>query len=135
MAHVSVVDDVDVVRMAVGMILEREGHTVEVATDGLEALSLVGVRLPDAVITDLWMPHSDGLDLIRVLKARFPSVAIVAMSGGSRRYDQESSLDQARTAGACQLLMKPVGKQDLLDAVAKAIQFQRGTATGLGAAP
>jgi len=129
MAHVLVVDDVDVVRIAVGMILEREGHTVEVATDGSEALSLVGVRPPDAVITDLWMPHSDGLSLIRMLKAKFPGVAIVAMSGGSRRYDQESSLDQARTAGACQLLMKPVGKQDLLDAVTKAIQIQRATAT------
>lgn len=129
MAHVLVVDDVDVVRIAVGMILEREGHTVEVATDGREALSLVGVRPPDAVITDLWMPHSDGLSLIRMLKAKFPGVAIVAMSGGSRRYDQESSLDQARAAGACQLLMKPVGKQDLLDAVTKAIQIQRATAT------
>jgi two-component SAPR family response regulator len=61
MAHVLVVDDVDVVRTAVGMILEREGHTIEVATDGREALFLVGVRPPDAVITDLWMPHFDGL--------------------------------------------------------------------------
>jgi CheY-like chemotaxis protein len=124
MAHILVVDDVDVVRIAIQMVLERAGHTVDLAADGAEALIVVAGRTPDAVITDLWMPNLDGFHLIRILRSQFPTVAVVALSGGSRRYNQESSLDQARASGATQLLMKPVSKQDLLDAVGESMQAQ-----------
>jgi hypothetical protein len=43
------------------------------------------------------------------------------MSGGSRQYNKESSLDRALNAGANQLLMKPVSQLDLLDAVGKSM--------------
>jgi CheY-like chemotaxis protein len=124
MAHILVVDDVDVVRMAIQMILERAGHTVDLAADGAEALIVVAIRTPDAVITDLWMPNLDGLHLIRILRSQFPAVAVVAMSGGSRQYNQQSSLAEARSAGVTQLLMKPVSKQDLLDAVGESMKAQ-----------
>jgi CheY-like chemotaxis protein len=125
MAHILVVDDIDVVRMAVRMVLQRAGHTVDLAADGAEALIVVASRTPDAVITDLWMPNLDGLDLIRILRSQFPAVAVIALSGGSRRYNQELSLDQARSAGATQLLMKPVSTRDLLDAVSQSMHAQR----------
>jgi two-component system, chemotaxis family, chemotaxis protein CheY len=125
MARVLIVDDVDVVTMALRMLLERAGYTVETAGDGNEAMSLVGLRPPDVAITDLWMPIMDGLALIRALRERFPAVAVIAMSGGSRQYNQASSLDKAREAGATQLLMKPIDRRDLLIAVAKAIPAQR----------
>ena len=125
MANVLVVDDVSVVTMAIRMLLERAGYTVEEAGNGEEAMSVVALRPPDVAITDLWMPVMDGLVLIRALRERFPAVAVIAMSGGSRQYGQESSLDKAREAGATQLLMKPIDKRDLLIAVAKAIPAQR----------
>jgi CheY-like chemotaxis protein len=124
MARVLLVDDVKVVTMAIRMLLERAGYTVEEAGNGEEAMSVVALRPPDVVITDLWMPVMDGLVLIRALRERFPAVAVIAMSGGSRQYSQESSLDKAREAGATQLLMKPIDKRDLLIAVAKAIPAQ-----------
>jgi len=125
MAHVLVVDDVNVVTMAIRMLLVRAGYTVEEAANGEEAMSVVALRPPDVAITDLWMPVMDGLVLIRALRERFPAIAVIAMSGGSRQYSQESSLDKAREAGASQLLMKPIDKWDLLTAVAKAIPVQR----------
>jgi len=125
MAYLLVVDDVEVVRITVSMILQRAGHTVDVAFDGGEALNLVEIRPPEAVITDLWMPNVDGLHLIRTLRSKYPAVAVVAMSGGSRQYDGESSLERARSAGATQLLMKPFSGQDLLAAVDKSIETQR----------
>jgi CheY-like chemotaxis protein len=122
MAHVLVVDDVAVVSTAVSIILTRAGHTVETAANGREALSIVGRRAPDAVITDLWMPDLDGLGLIKALRADFPDVAIVAMSGGSRLYSEESSLNRARDAGVTQLLMKPFDTADLLKTIANALE-------------
>ena len=64
MAQILVVDDVAVVRMVIGKILKRAGHTVEEAASGDQALERVTIRAPDAVVTDLWMPGSDGLSLI-----------------------------------------------------------------------
>ena len=125
MARVLVVDDVNVVTMAIRVVLERAGYTVDEAGNGEEAMSVVALRPPDVAITDLWMPIMDGMVLIRALRERFPTVAVIAMSGGSRQYSQGSSLDKAREAGATQLLMKPIDKRDLLTAVAKAIPTQR----------
>jgi CheY-like chemotaxis protein len=125
MARVLVVDDVNVVTMAIRMLLERAGYTVDEAGNGEEAMSVVALRPPDVAITDLWMPIMDGMVLIRALRKRFPAVAVIAMSGGSRQFSRDSSLDKAREAGATQLLMKPIDKRDLLTAVAKAIPAQR----------
>ncbi len=111
------------------MVLQRAGHTVDLAADGAEALIVVASRTPDAVITDLWMPNLDGLHLIRILRSQFPTVAVIALSGGSRQYNQELSLDQARSAGATQLLMKPVSTRDLLDAVSQSMHAQRAALT------
>jgi CheY-like chemotaxis protein len=134
MARVLVVDDVNVVTMAIRILLERAGYTVEEASNGDDAMSVVALRPPDVAITDLWMPIMDGLVLIRALREKFPAVAVIAMSGGSRQYSQESSLDKAREAGATQLLMKPIDKQDLLTAVAKALPVQRRAGPVLDAA-
>jgi two-component system chemotaxis response regulator CheY len=124
MAFVLIVDDVAVVRIAIGLMLERSGHRVEMAGSGNEALAAVARRAPDIVVTDLWMPDLDGLALIKALRADFPAVAVVAMSGGSRQYSQQSSLDQARAAGATRLLIKPIDKSDLLAVIAATLDAQ-----------
>ena len=121
MAHILVVDDVDVVRLVIGKILKRAGHTVEEANSGDEALARITVRAPDAVVTDIWMPGSDGLSLIRALHDEFPAVAVVAMTGGSPQYSQEVSLTHARGVGVVQVLMKPIDREELVNAVAQAL--------------
>jgi CheY-like chemotaxis protein len=121
MARILVVDDVDAVRLVIGKILRRVGHSVEEANSGDHALACVAVRAPDAVVTDLWMPGSDGLSLIHALQTGFPGVAVVAMTGGSPRYSQEVSLDHARRAGVVEILMKPIDKDELVNAVGQAL--------------
>jgi two-component system, chemotaxis family, chemotaxis protein CheY len=121
MARILVVDDVPVVRLVIGKILRRAGHEVLEAANGNDALAVIRVRVPDAVVTDLWMPGSDGLSLIRALKAGFPGVAVIAMTGGSPRENQERSLIQARDAGVAAVLIKPVDKNDLVSAVSQAL--------------
>ena len=121
MAHILVVDDVDVVRLVISKILKWNGHTVTEAGGGAAALDAITRRIPDAVVTDLWMPTIDGLHLIETIKARHPAVAIIAMSGGSPRHSQQDSLDKARSAGATQLLDKPIDKDELVTAVRDAL--------------
>jgi CheY-like chemotaxis protein len=121
MARILVVDDVPVIRLVIGKILKRAAHSVEEAGNGDEALTLVKRCAPDAVVTDLWMPGSDGLSLIKALRTGFPGIAVVAMTGGSPQYSQDASLDQARGSGVTQLLLKPIDKDELVAAVAQAL--------------
>jgi two-component system chemotaxis response regulator CheY len=125
-AGILVVDDVDVVRMVISKILKRAGHTVEEADDGEQALARITAHAPDAVITDLWMPNSDGWDLIEVLQTRFPAVAVIAMTGGSPRHGYEATIERARTAGVMQVLMKPVDKNELVSAIELALDPRSG---------
>jgi two-component system chemotaxis response regulator CheY len=121
MARVLVVDDVPVVRLVIARILRRAGHAVQEAGNGDEALALVQAGKPDAVVTDLWMPGSDGLSLIHALKEGFPDIAVIAMTGGSPRDSQELSLRKAQEAGVALILEKPIDKDELVTAVSEAL--------------
>jgi two-component system, chemotaxis family, chemotaxis protein CheY len=121
MARVLVVDDVPVVRLVIAKILRRAGHIVQEAANGDDALASLAGGRPDAVVTDLWMPGSDGLSLIHALKEGFPGIAVVAMTGGSPRESQELSLRKAQEAGIAMVLVKPIDKDELVAAVGQAL--------------
>lgn len=122
--RILVVDDVPVVRMVIAKALTRAGHVVEEAEDGEGALRVLDSRPVDVMVTDVWMPGVDGLDLIRSAVARLPGLGVVAMSGGNPRTTMGDSLLAAGTAGAQVSVMKPIDKDELLAAVEQAA---RGT--------
>jgi CheY-like chemotaxis protein len=121
MKCVLVVDDVPAIRLVLKKILSRAGYSAIEAGDGAEALSLLGTCRPDVVVTDIWMPGVDGLQLLETLKREWPGIAVVAMTGGAPQKSQEASLERARNSGATQLLMKPIDKDELVAAVKQAL--------------
>lgn len=120
-----VVDDVPVVRMVIAKALTRAGHTVLEAGDGGEALTVLKSHQVEVLVTDIWMPGVGGLDLIGQIRVKWPTVAIVAMSGGNPQSSMPSSLSEAFDAGATEMLMKPIDKDELLAAVAEAVRRER----------
>jgi two-component system nitrate/nitrite response regulator NarL len=76
--RVLVADDEDDVRLLLRLQLEARGHTVTEAADGDEALEQCRLEPPDGVVLDLLMPHRNGFEVIPVLRAEHPEVAIVA---------------------------------------------------------
>ena len=80
-----VVDDEPQVRRLATRALEHEGYHVIQATDGLEALGLftdeAGI---DLLVTDVRMPHTDGIVLAAALRRRYPHVPVLFMSGFPR---------------------------------------------------
>src|SRR5579862_5016630 len=122
MAVILVVDDESEVCEAIRRVLERAGFVVAAAKNGAEGLQLTEQGLPDIVITDLIMPKVNGLELIKVLKMRFPRVRVIAISGGGSfgplAYKPEAIkthayLAAAREAGADETLTKPFDMSDL----------------------
>ena len=84
-ATILVVDDEPQLRQLATRALEREGYRVIQATDGLEALGLFthDARI-DLLVTDVRMPHTDGIVLAAALRRRYPSIPVLFMSGYPR---------------------------------------------------
>ena len=86
------------------------------AGDGIEGLRVAADRPVDLVITDVVMPEMEGIGLIRELRKLMPAVRILAISGGGR-LGPEDYLAVAKAVGADETLMKPFGRDRLLEAV------------------
>jgi CheY-like chemotaxis protein len=95
--RVLVVDDNEDAASMLGDALRDEGLDVAVAYSGPEALDEVERFAPDAAVLDLGMPVMDGFELATRLRATFPRLRLVALSGyvdpSSRRRAQESGFD------------------------------------------
>jgi CheY-like chemotaxis protein len=120
MAHILVADDELFMRELLQDILGEAGHTVETATDGVEAAAIVERSAPDLLITDILMPGKGGLKLIGDLRAQGWEVPIIAISGGGKD-GKLKFLKTAETFANVRGLDKPFGYQELLDVVAKAL--------------
>ena len=117
MPDVLVIDDSPSALEAVETMLAGSDYRVQTCTDGQSALAIIQQRAFDLILTDIFMPEEDGLQVIRATRRRWPKLPIIAMSGIT---GQLSMLRVARLMGACQLLRKPFTKADLLAAMASA---------------
>lgn len=120
MSRILIVDDDVSVQGSLQRILERAGHEVRVAMNGLQALQILAEAAPDLVITDVLMPEMDGIELIGKLTAHDPPIPVVAVSGGGK-LPKEVMLDTAGALGAVHTLEKPFEVEDLLAIVDEAL--------------
>ena len=112
-----VVDDSTAIRQSVSFILEQDGHVVEQAEDGLEALGKIdGVQF-DMIITDVNMPNLDGIEFTR--KARenssYKFTPIVVLTTES----QSGKMTAGKEAGATGWIVKPFDAEKLRAVVRK----------------
>ncbi len=114
--RILLIDDDDLFRKSVKLMLERAGNSVVEAVEGGEGLRLYRAGGIDVVITDLIMPGKEGLETIRELRALDPEVRIVAVSGGGR-VNAFDYLPVAKAFGALRVLDKPFTDTDLLGAI------------------
>lgn len=126
MANVLVVDDEVEVGEVVRRVLERAGYAVTVASNAAAGLDAVARQPPDVVITDIIMPRVHGVELIKILRERFPRIRVIAISGGGSfgplaykpdAISTHAYLAAAREAGAEEILTKPFDLTDLIAAV------------------
>jgi CheY-like chemotaxis protein len=111
-----VIDDDDAVRSSVAFLLESAGFAVVAAADGREGLCRYDEVQPDIVITDIMMPHTEGIEVILRLREARRTLPILAISGGWRRGDA-SLLEMVAKLGATEILAKPFASDDLLAAI------------------
>jgi two-component system response regulator MprA len=108
--RILVVDDEPAVREAVERALRLEGHDVALAADGGEALDMLGVRSPDAVVLDVLMPRVDGIELCKRMRERGDRTPVLMLTARDAVSDRVAGLD----AGADDYLVKPFALEELL---------------------
>jgi CheY-like chemotaxis protein len=106
---VLVADDNEVAQRLCRRVLEKAGHKVLTASDGVEAVTLALANPLDMILMDVAMPGMDGLEAMRQIKAQKPGMAIVIASAHSMASDRERFL----AAGADDVLSKPFRLTDL----------------------
>jgi two-component system chemotaxis response regulator CheY len=113
--HVMAVDDSKTMRDMVGFTLRQAGFHVSEAEDGQKALTQLRGLAVDLVITDLNMPHLDGVGLIKALRAdpKFRAVPILMLTTES---DPAKKLE-GKNAGATGWLVKPFNPEKLVELV------------------
>lgn len=128
MSRILIIDDEPLVRSVLRSILERNGHTVRDAPDGRAGLALWRHTPSDLVLTDLFMPEQDGIEVILQLTRIWPQAKIIAMTGGTQTGDFTSTVAPATLLlGAQYILMKPFTKQTLLAAISAVLSLKGET--------
>jgi len=105
-----VADDDPSVRLALERALRFEGYRVDLAVDGADALAKTAEHRPDLVLLDVMMPHLNGLDACRRLRAAGDHTPVLMLTARDALPDRVAGLD----AGADDYLVKPFALQELL---------------------
>ena len=132
MAHILIADDEPSIVTLMSEILTHAGHRVSTSYSGLDTLKKLGlepenpaVELPDLVILDIMMPHSDGYTVGTVIRNRertrhIPILVVSALREMSRLFDATVKVEG--------FLTKPFTPEDLLGNVAKILAASKAPA-------
>ena len=104
MAKILVLEDNERINQAYKIILEKDGHEVEVAFDGQEGLEKVGAFDPRIILLDLDMPRMNGLEFLRQYDVinKHKDVKVVIMSN----LDKDKEVEEALELGAYKYILK-----------------------------
>jgi two-component system, OmpR family, KDP operon response regulator KdpE len=122
-ARVLVVDDEPQITRVLRTVLTSQGYQVQTAAEGESALAAFTEWHPELVITDLFMPHMDGLELCKRIRA-VSNVPIIVLSVKGEERTKVEALD----LGVDDYVTKPFGIDELLARVRAALRRATGTA-------
>jgi two-component system, response regulator FlrC len=125
--RILVVDDEPLVCDAVKMMLDFDGHLVETATNGRDALAMLEKHQFDLVITDFQMPVMKGDELAAAIKARSPKQPVIMITA----YAEMLQASDNRLAGVDLVISKPFLLENLREAIAKVTPASPKTGLGV----
>ena len=130
--RILIVDDNKEHREALGRVLTQAGyHVVGLASDGKDALALLGRTPVDLIIADLRMPGMGGLELLKRVKPRWPSIQVIILTA----FGDVISHAEAMEHGASQFLSKPVRRAEILAQTRIAVQEARAVESAIARDP
>lgn len=116
-AKILIVDDEPDLVATCARLLGRAGFRCLAAHSGADAIALIDAEHPGLVVTDLRLPHADGLAVTRHARQSSPPVPVVLITA----YASSDARQKAAEAGAAVFLRKPFGTGEFLDAVRRGL--------------
>ena len=120
-ARILVVDDDRTLLEIYGDLLTEAGYAVATASSGPQAIDLIAREIFDTILTDIVMPDTSGVEILRAVRARDLDVPVILVTGSP---SVETAI-QALEMGALRYLVKPVQQSTLLAAVEHAVRLKR----------
>jgi two-component system chemotaxis response regulator CheY len=122
---VLIVDDNDMMRSLLRGLLRSEHYqVVGEARNGALALDFIEKNKPDIVFLDVMMPEMDGLEALQVIKAKYPEIVVVMITGNPSVENVQESIQR----GASGFVVKPFNSAKVLNALNHAWQTARHSA-------
>jgi len=121
--RILVVDDSPTNLKLLLQLLEREKHTVMVATNGQTALRIAAQAIPDAILLDVGMPGMDGYEVCRRLQedAATVTIPVIFLTGWDRKEDVVAGFE----AGGVDYVVKPFREEEVLARVSTHVRLRR----------
>jgi DNA-binding NarL/FixJ family response regulator len=115
MIRVLLADDHNLVRQGIRTLLEisKDFDIVGEAVDGEHAIVLIDETQPDVVLLDVRMPKLGGIDVLRVVRARWPGIGVILLT----TFDEDAVVLEAVRLGARGFLLKDISLDQLASAV------------------
>ncbi|WP_130470941.1 response regulator [Candidatus Magnetaquicoccus inordinatus] len=123
MKRILIIDDDQTVRQSTARFLERSGYQLYTAASGSSGLRICDEHPIDLVITDIFMPDSDGIEVIMALRQNHPRIPLITISGGPHNNGESAFfLQTAIDLGAHHAIKKPFSHDELLVAVSALLE-------------
>ncbi len=120
-SKILIVDDTETMRLYEHMLLSGQGYELEMAENGVEALEKIKAVKPDLILLDIMMPHMDGIECCRLLKADNATKDIkVVMVTTKSEYGK---VKEAFAAGCDDYVTKPINRVELLSKMKELLKF------------
>ncbi len=118
---VLIVDDEESIRNSLSGVLMDEGFSVLKAEDGLKALQIMKREVPEVILLDIWMPGIDGIETLQRIKARYPEIEVIMISG----HGNVETAVKATKLGAFDFIEKPLSLDKVMLTISHALAFRR----------
>ena len=114
------VDDDPLIINSLCEFLRLEGYTVDSAPDGTQAIEMLAATRYNLVLTDVNMPRTNGLELLRAIRSNYPDVVVLVITG----YGTIENAVEAVKMGAFEYLTKPIIDDEIRVTIQKALKQQ-----------
>lgn len=115
--RVLIVDDETNIRKVLKALVEQQGYSASEARDGMEAISCLKKEEIHTIITDLRMPHLDGMGFLKRISDQYPDIPVIIITA----HETVDSAVSALKLGAFDYISKPFEKQEMIQVIEKAI--------------
>ncbi len=121
-ANVLIIDDDYHMRLALKESLTKVGYAVSIAEDGIKAIDEMGKRIFDLIITDVKMPHLNGIDLLKHVRKEYPLLPVILVTAYGTIQDAVTVIKE----GAFDYIQKPFSAEALYNTVRRALGVNDG---------